>query len=157
NPAPTTAPTAAPPPPTEAPLIVPTLPPVGPTAPVAATAAPTTSAPVPPTASGGGPATVVLAEDKSLQAVAHAQGVSLGALLAYNDIRNVRDAKANATIKIPPADYKPGELRYTIRSGDNLTNIAGLFGTSIEAIAGRNGISNPSAIYAGQNIVIALP
>ena len=160
NPVPPTAPSVPPtaPPSTEPPLIVPTLPPVGPTEPpVAATPVPVPPTPVPPTAAGGGPTTVVLGEGQSLQAVAQAQSVSLGALLAYNDIRNVRDAKANATIKIPPADYKPGEVRYTIRSGDNLTDIADLFGTSIAAIANRNGISNPSAIYAGQAIVIPLP
>jgi len=171
--APAVAPTAAPLPPTatplpptavavlptEPPLIVPTLPPIGPTAPpVAATAAPGTPTPVPPTAAaGGGPQTAVLGDGQSLQALAQAQGVSLGALLAYNSIRNIRDVDANATLKIPPADYKPGEVRYTIRSGDNLTNIARLFGTSIEAIATRNGISNPSAIAAGQPLVIPLP
>ncbi len=159
KPVPTVPPTAAPVLPTEPPLIVPTLPPVGPTAPpVAATAAPGTPPAVPPTAAaGGGPKTVVLGDGQSLQAVAQAQGVTLGALLAYNDIRNIRDVDANATLKLPPADYKPSDLRYTIRSGDNLTNIARLLGTSIDAIANRNGISNPSAIYAGQNIVIPLP
>ncbi len=101
--------------------------------------------------------TVVLHDGESLQAVALVQDVSLGALLAYNDIRNVRDVDANATLKIPPADYKPSELRYTFRAGDNLTNIARLFGTSIEAIAGRNRISNPSAVYAEQALIIPLP
>jgi LysM repeat protein len=153
---PTSAPTAPPPPapptltpvpPTAVIVVVPTLPPTGPTAvpPTKALAAPTAT-PVPPTAVAGGPKTVTLAEGQSLQAVAQAQGVSLGALVAYNNIADLYGVAAGTTLKIPPADYKPAEAHYTIRSGDNLTNIARLFGTTVDAITNLNGIDDPNAI-----------
>ena len=39
---------------------------------------------------------------------------------------------------------------YTVRSGDTLSSIASKFGTSYQALASLNGISNPNLIYAGQ-------
>jgi LysM repeat protein len=103
-----------------------------------------------------GPPAVSVAPGQTLQQVAQAHNVSLGVLMAYNDIHNPLDVGANQVVKIPPADYKPTELQYTIRSGDNLTHISQLFNVSINAITQRNGMSNPNAIYAGQNIIIPL-
>ena len=39
---------------------------------------------------------------------------------------------------------------YTVRSGDTLSSIAAKFGTSYQALASLNGISNPNLIYVGQ-------
>lgn len=39
---------------------------------------------------------------------------------------------------------------YIIRYGDTLSGIALRFGTTVSALAGENGISNPNLIYAGQ-------
>lgn len=39
---------------------------------------------------------------------------------------------------------------YTVRSGDTLSSIASKFGTSYQALASLNGISNPNLIYVGQ-------
>ena len=113
--------------------------------------APPANTPVP-----AGPPTVSVAPGQTLQQVAQEHNVSLGVLMAYNDIHNPLDVGANQVIKIPPADYKPTELQYTIRSGDNLTHISQLFNVSISAITQRNGMSNPNAIFAGQNIIIPL-
>jgi LysM repeat protein len=113
--------------------------------------APPANTPVP-----AGPPTVNVAPGQTLQQVAQAHNVSLGVLMAYNDIHNPLDVGANQVVKIPPADYKPAELQYTIRSGDNLTHISQLFNVSINAITQRNGMSNPNAIFAGQNIIIPL-
>lgn len=44
----------------------------------------------------------------------------------------------------------PATNTYTVRSGDTLSNIASKFGTSYQALASLNGISNPNLIYAGQ-------
>lgn len=39
---------------------------------------------------------------------------------------------------------------YSVQPGDNLTQIARRFGTTVSELAHLNGIANPSAIYAGQ-------
>ena len=44
----------------------------------------------------------------------------------------------------------PAVNTYTVRSGDTLSSIASKFGTSYQALASLNGISNPNLIYAGQ-------
>ncbi|WP_294345754.1 LysM peptidoglycan-binding domain-containing protein [uncultured Clostridium sp.] len=43
---------------------------------------------------------------------------------------------------------------YTVQSGDTLSGIAAKFGTTYEAIATLNGISNPNLIYTGQVLKI---
>ena len=44
----------------------------------------------------------------------------------------------------------PATSNYTVRSGDTLSSIASKFGTSYQALASLNGISNPNLIYVGQ-------
>ncbi|OJG80818.1 LysM domain protein [Enterococcus ratti] len=41
---------------------------------------------------------------------------------------------------------------YTVRSGDNLSSIASRLGTTYQALAQRNGLSNPNLIYPGQTL-----
>ncbi len=43
---------------------------------------------------------------------------------------------------------------YTVKSGDTLSGIAAKFGTTYQAIAAKNGISNPNVIYPGQVLKI---
>lgn len=49
---------------------------------------------------------------------------------------------------------KGGSKTYTVKSGDTLSGIAAKFGTTYQAIAAKNGISNPNVIYAGQVLKI---
>lgn len=49
---------------------------------------------------------------------------------------------------------KGKQTTYTVKSGDTLSGIAAKFGTTYQAIAAKNGISNPNIIYAGQKLVI---
>ena len=44
----------------------------------------------------------------------------------------------------------PATSTYTVQSGDTLSSIASKFGTSYQALASLNGISNPNLIYVGQ-------
>lgn len=44
----------------------------------------------------------------------------------------------------------PATNTYTVQSGDTLSSIAAKFGTSYQALASLNGISNPNLIYVGQ-------
>lgn len=43
---------------------------------------------------------------------------------------------------------------YVVRSGDTLSGIAAKYGTTYQAIAAKNGISNPNRIYPGQRLKI---
>lgn len=43
---------------------------------------------------------------------------------------------------------------YTVQSGDTLSGIAAKYGTSWQALAAKNGLSNPNLIYPGQTLTI---
>ena len=45
-------------------------------------------------------------------------------------------------------------VTYTVKSGDTLSEIASRYGTTYQAIAKLNGISNPNKIYVGQKLKI---
>lgn len=47
-----------------------------------------------------------------------------------------------------------GSKTYTVKSGDTLSGIAARYGTTYQAIAAKNGISNPNLIYPGQVLTI---
>jgi len=47
------------------------------------------------------------------------------------------------------------ENNYTVKAGDNLTNIAKQYGTTIQNLASANNIANPNAIKVGQSLKIA--
>ena len=49
---------------------------------------------------------------------------------------------------------KPAGRTYTVRAGDNLSAIAARYGTTYQALAAKNGISNPDLIYPGQVLKI---
>lgn len=65
---------------------------------------------------------------------------------------------ATAVPTVPaPAPTTPsttGEVTYVVQRGDTLYSIARRYGTTVEAIATRNGIANPSLIRAGQTLII---
>lgn len=60
-------------------------------------------------------------------------------------------------------NYSPGNVEhsddkatyYTVRSGDTLSGIAQRYNTTYQAIAEKNGISNPNLIYPGQRLLIS--
>lgn len=55
----------------------------------------------------------------------------------------------------PTATLEPGQtVIYVVRRGDTLYGIARRFGTTVQAIVQINNISNPSRIYAGQQLLI---
>ncbi len=47
-----------------------------------------------------------------------------------------------------------GETVYVVQMGDTLSAIAGRYGTTVAAIAQRNGLADPSRIYVGQRLII---
>lgn len=76
------------------------------------------------------------------QALAQLNGISNPNLIGIGQV-----LKVNGTVSTPTASKV-----YTVQSGDTLSGIASKFGTTYQALAQINGISNPNAIYIGQVI-----
>ena len=47
-----------------------------------------------------------------------------------------------------------GEIWHIVKWGENLTQIAAMYGVTVEEIMTANGITNPNLIYAGQKLLI---
>ena len=114
----------------------------------------------------------------TLSKIAARFGITLSELAAYNGIVNPNWIYVGQAIRIPGSDPAPqptdppatspppqatpvpteapptGEQSYVVRHGDTLGRIAARFGTTINAIAQRNGITNPNYIYIGQVLII---
>ena len=85
----------------------------------------------------------------SVSVIAQKHGVSIGAIIASNEIRNARTLQEGAVIKIPNIDGIP----YTIKNGDSLSRIAASFNVPLEVILDVNDIKS-DRINAGETIFI---
>ena len=81
--------------------------------------------------------------------IAQRFGVSIGAIIASNNIPNVRRVREGTVLRIPNVDGIP----YIIKKGDNLTTIAASFGVPLEVILDINDIKS-DLINAGETIFI---
>lgn len=69
-------------------------------------------------------------------------------LAGINSWINKSDVEIISVSSVPI--QSPAANTYTVQSGDTLSSIASKFGTSYQALASLNGISNPNLIYVGQ-------
>lgn len=116
----------------------------------------------------------VVQSGDTLSFIALRHGVSLWDLIRENGLANTSFIYPGQTLRLPKVDAGAEETisevspettpeplseppeppvtpdTYTVRSGDTLYSIARRFETTAGALARLNGISNPSAIYAGQ-------
>jgi len=76
----------------------------------------------------------------SVEAIARRYGLSIDAVIASNNLRNVRRLRAGDTIRIPNMDGIP----YTVQNGDSYKKIAASFDVPLEAILDANDIQNDS-------------
>lgn len=124
--------------------------------------APTTSAP----ASGEDFNYTVVAGD-NLAAIAARFGTTVNAIARLNSLANPNSLTLGQVLKIPGSDSQAtgsttspsapgtGSDTYTVQAGDTLGRIAQRFGTTADALASANGITNPDSIKVGQ--VLKLP
>lgn len=66
----------------------------------------------------------------------------------------LKEIKGNSVTNKPAEKPKPSAVDYVVKSGDTLSGIAILYGTTYQKIASDNGISNPNLIYPGQVLKI---
>lgn len=109
-------------------------------------------------------ATYTIRSGDTLSSIASRYHTTVAALAAANHISNPNVIYAGQSLTVPdsysstpapaPAQTSSGSVSYTVKSGDSLSAIASRYGTTVAAIAARNGISNPNLIYVGQKLTI---
>lgn len=115
--------------------------------------------------SGGGAkvgGTHIVQSGESLSSIAAKYGIPASALASANGINDPNLLFTGATLRI---DDKPaptpgtgsgssGGGTHTVVAGDTLSTIARQYGVSMSDIIASNGISDPSLIYAGQQLSV---
>lgn len=85
----------------------------------------------------------------TLSGIASRYGTSTSTLASINGISNPNWIYPGQVIKLSGGS---STRAYTVRSGDTLSGIAAKFGTTWQALAAKNHISNPNMIFVGQTI-----
>jgi len=94
----------------------------------------------------------VVATGEQLSKIASRLGVTIGAIMASNRIFSSEEIKEGQLLCVP----REGIL-HSIKSGQTLTDISLTYGTTVDEIVEANGITDPSMIYAGEEIIISHP
>jgi LysM repeat protein len=94
----------------------------------------------------------VVQPGETLWSIATRYGTTMQAIATANGLANTRLIYAGQRLTIPGAAASGGS--YVVQRGDTLAAIAARHGTTVAAIAGANGLANPSYIYAGQRLRI---
>jgi len=88
---------------------------------------------------------------ETLTAIADSYGVSAQAIMTANSLTNADLIYVGQKLVIPSADGSAtGGTRYTVKAGDTLGSIAWRFGTTVQALATANNLSNIDSIFVGQ-------
>ncbi|HJX61039.1 MAG TPA: signal peptidase I [Dehalococcoidia bacterium] len=96
---------------------------------------------------------------ESLSDVAAFFGTTVEVIAALNSLANANLVVPGQRLLVPalPATTAPGRefmSEYVVQSGETLTDIAGRFGTTVEALAAANSLANPSAIRVGDHLLV---
>lgn len=127
--------------------------PGGKPAPAPAKPAPAPAKPAPAPKPAGRTYTVQAGD--TLSGIAAKLGVSTSAISGYRS-GNPDLIYPGEVLKINGGNtaHKPAGRTYTVQAGDTLSGIAARYGATYQAIAAKNGISNPDLIYPGQVLKI---
>lgn len=92
----------------------------------------------------------VVQSGETLSGIASKYGTTYQSLASLNGLGNPNYIYAGQQLKVNGT--ASATRSYTVRSGDNLSSIASKLGTTYQALAQKNGLSNPNLIYPGQNL-----
>ncbi len=116
--------------------------------------------------------THVVQPGETLRSIADSYGTSVEILIALNNIADVNTIYVGQVLNITPAaateaaptptdtvpieqsTEPPSVIIYTVQPGETLFRIATRYGINVNDLARANSISDPSFIYAGQQLVI---
>ncbi len=106
----------------------------------------------------GGMRTYTVQRGDTLSGIAVRFAVAMSELMKLNNIADADAIYPGQQLRIPGSTVAvptPGQPRtYTVRTGDTLFSIATRFGVTVWALQVANNISNPNAIYVGQELKI---
>jgi LysM repeat protein len=108
----------------------------------------------------------VVQSGDNLTSIASRMGTTVDALTAINNLSNPNSISTGQVLAMPievqafaPTMVTPFERAavaarsdYTVKSGDTLSKIAGRLGTTVDALAAINNISDPNKLSIGQNL-----
>ncbi|MBU5364303.1 LysM peptidoglycan-binding domain-containing protein [Enterococcus devriesei] len=92
----------------------------------------------------------VVQSGETLSGIASKYGTTYQSLASLNGLGNPNYIYAGQQLKVNGT--ASATRSYTVRSGDNLSSIASKLGTTYQALAQKNGLSNPNLIYPGQKL-----
>ena len=90
----------------------------------------------------------------TLSEIADMFGTTVNAICNLNGISNPNLIYIGQVLKIKGTPQQNNVMQYIVQYGDTLSEIAVMFGTTVDAICNLNGISNPNLIYVGQVLKI---
>lgn len=100
----------------------------------------------------------VVQPGETLFGIAQKYGVDATTIADANNITNRNQLRVGQKLSIPGITVRDAAAAlgrvHVVQSGESLTAIAQLYGVSPEEIISFNNISNPDAIYVGQELVI---
>jgi len=95
---------------------------------------------------------------ETLSEIARDHGVTIQGLAAANGIENPDRIREGQKLTIPGKGGGGGATanpaRHVVKPGESLAAIAKKYGTTVQALAKANGITNPNRIYAGAALLL---
>ena len=95
----------------------------------------------------------VVKKGDTLSTIAEDYGTTANEIARLNNIKNPDLISVGQVLNIR-GNSNSNVVDYTVKSGDTLSEIAKKYGTTVNAIASANGISNPNLISVGQKLKI---
>lgn len=100
----------------------------------------------------------VVQPGESLIGIAQKYGVDANAIAEANNVANRNQLRVGQKLVIPGITERDAAAAlgriHIVQSGESLNAIAQLYGVSAEEISAFNNVSNPDAIYVGQELII---
>jgi LysM repeat protein len=120
------------------------------------------------TASAGSPgtsfSTVEVQPGETLSALAARYGTTTAVLASANGIADPNRVEAGTVLVLPSGPSNPAPVgsaapvmtvgTVTVRAGATLTSLAAQYGTTPDALAAANGITNPNMVFPGERLTL---